>query len=67
MLPVIPADAAPMVVLPALAAVATPVVVIVATLGLDEDQVTEAVRSWVLPSLYVPVALYWILDPTFAD
>jgi hypothetical protein len=37
--------------------VARPPLAIVATLGLDEVHVTEAVMFWVLLSVYVPVAV----------
>jgi hypothetical protein len=45
-----------MVVVPAVIAVALPPLAIVATAVVDEAQVTCVVRSWWLPSLYVPVA-----------
>ena len=49
--------AASIVVCPTATALASPVVLIVATPGADELHVTLVVRSWVLPSLYVPVAV----------
>ena len=56
-LPVIPLSVAEMLVLPALTAVASPALVMVATPVFEEAQVTEPVRFWVLPSEYVPVAV----------
>ena len=43
--------------IPAPTAVARPVEEIVATAGVAEDQATELLRFWVLPSLKVPVAV----------
>jgi hypothetical protein len=51
------------VVLPADIPVASPVALMVATLVLLDDQVTVLVRSRVLPSENVPVALYWDVPP----
>ena len=42
---------------PAATAVARPAEEIVATDGVSDDQVTELVRFWVLPSLKVPLAV----------
>jgi len=42
---------------PTLFPVARPDALTVATAVLEEDQVTELVRFWVLPSLNVPVAV----------
>lgn len=42
---------------------ARPLAAIVATLVLEEDQVTELVRFCVLPSLYVPVAVNCWVSP----
>lgn len=42
---------------PAETAVARPAEEIVATDGVSDDQITELVRFWVLPSLKVPVAV----------
>jgi hypothetical protein len=39
----------------------------VATAGADEVQVEEVVRFWVLPSLYVPVAVYCWVPPAEMD
>ena len=50
-------DAAVIVVWPAPDAVARPAALIVATEGVEEIQLTEVVRSWVLPSLNKPVAV----------
>ncbi len=59
--PVIAPDAAVMVVLPAATPEARPLdppaLLIVATAGADELQVTDAVRTCVVPSVYVPVAV----------
>lgn len=60
---VIPPCAALMFVVPAPAPVAKPDAVIVATDEFDEDQVTEPVRFWVVPSLKVPVAVNWSVVP----
>ena len=56
-LEVTPLCAAVMLVEPMPEPVARPVVVIVAAAALEEVQVTEVVRFWVLPSLNVPVAV----------
>ena len=50
-------DAAVIVVWPGADPVARPLVLIVATDGVEEPQLTDAVRSWVLPSLNNPVAV----------
>ena len=60
-------EVALIVAVPALRVVATPPEVIVATLEFDEVHVTEVVRFWVLPSVYIPVATYWTFAPTFTD
>jgi hypothetical protein len=44
-----------------------PALLAVATAGLEELQVTESVRSWVVASLYVPTALNCSEVPTEAD
>ncbi len=62
--PLIDPSAAWMVVLPTLTPVASPPLLMVATPGLVELQVAEFVRSWWLPSLYVPVAANCCGDPT---
>src|SRR5208282_5597131 len=49
--------AAVIVALPVLSPLASPPIFIVATAGADDIQATEEVISWVVPSLYVPVAL----------
>ena len=64
-LPTMLPEVALIVVLPCLRAVARPADVIVATLVVDELQVTELVRFWVLPSVYLPVAVYCTLVPIF--
>ena len=63
-LPVIPLSVAEMLVLPALTAVASPALVMVATPVFEEAQVAEPVRFWVLPSEYVPVAVNCWVAPT---
>ena len=50
-------DDAVIVVWPGADPVARPLVLIVATDGVEEPQLTDAVRSWVLPSLNNPVAV----------
>jgi hypothetical protein len=44
--------------------VATPAVLIVTAVEFEEAHVTVAVRSWVLPSLYVPRAVKACVPPT---
>ena len=39
----------------------------VATFVADEVQVTVAVRSWLVPSLYLPVAVSWSVRPSATD
>src|SRR6266850_2283369 len=56
-----------MVVLPTATPVATPAAVMVAAAVLLELQVTEAVRFCVLPSVYVPVAVYACVRPLAID
>ena len=58
-------EVALIVVLPCLRAVARPTDVMVATLVVDEVQVTELVRFWLLPSEYLPVAVYCTLVAIF--
>ena len=53
-----------MVALPAATPVATPALLMVATAVLEELQVTELVRFWVVPLLLVPVAVSWSEAPT---
>jgi hypothetical protein len=55
--PVMLPDFALIVVLPAVAAIAKPPAVIVATAGEEEFHVAALVRSWLLPSLYDPMAV----------
>ncbi len=60
--PVTEPDVADIVVSPTAALVATPAAEIEATAPADELQVTAEVRSWVLPSLNVPVAMNcWVV------
>jgi hypothetical protein len=61
--PTIEPEVALMVVVPTLALVAPPVALMVATLTVAEAHVTVLVRSWVLPSLNVPVAVNCWLVP----
>lgn len=51
-------ELAEIVAVPALPLLANPVLPIVATEIGDDVQMTEFVRIWVLPSLYVPIAEY---------
>jgi hypothetical protein len=55
--PFIAPKAASIVVCPAATPLASPVALIVATPGAEEPHVTVLVRFWVLPSLYVPLAV----------
>jgi len=55
--PVIPPDAALIVVVPVATLAARPLLLIVTTFVADESQVTVPVRFCVLPSLKVPVAV----------
>src|SRR5712691_2188590 len=55
LLPVTPAQLAPIWEVPWAVPVARPPAVTVATAVFDETHVTELVRSWVLPSEYMPV------------
>ncbi len=64
---VIPFCVAPIVLVPAATPVTRPAAVIVATDEFDELQVTEFVRSCVLPSLKVPAAVNWALVPLAID
>jgi hypothetical protein len=50
-------ELAVIVVAPVTTPVASPLVLIVAMLGLEELQVAVLVRSWVLPSVKLPVAV----------
>jgi hypothetical protein len=63
--PLIVPDVAWIAVLPGDTAVANPVLLIVATLTLEEDHVTDVVRSRVLLSLKVPIAVNcWVVPLT---
>ena len=61
--PVMPADVAVIEDVPAATAVRSPVAEIVVTDGEADAQVEVAVRSAVLPSEYVPVAVSWSVAP----
>lgn len=50
-LPMIPADEAEIVLVPAVTPVASPAILTVATVGVEDDQLEEEVRFLVLPSL----------------
>ena len=63
-LPEIAPEATLMVVVPAVIAVARPLPLAVATIGLDEFQVTCVVKSRLVPSEYVPVAVNCWVTPT---
>jgi hypothetical protein len=63
-LPLTPPKVAEMVVVPAAAVVARPVAPIVATFAFEEVQVTCVVRSCVVASEYVPVAVNCCVAPT---
>jgi hypothetical protein len=65
--PVTPLEAAEIVVVPAPTPVARPEAVMLATDGLDEAQVAVEVRTFVLPSLYVPVAVNCWVFPAAID
>jgi hypothetical protein len=54
--PLMDPEVAVMVAVPGVRPVATPDVVTVATAVFEEVHTAEEVKSWVLPSLYVPVA-----------
>jgi hypothetical protein len=60
-------DLAVIVVDPTAAVVARPARLMVATLVAEDAQLAEDVRSWVLPSEYVPVALNWAVVPFAID
>jgi hypothetical protein len=60
-------EAAVIVVEPVATPVLKPALFTVAIVGEDEVHVAEAVRSWVVPSLYVPVALNCWVRPTTTD
>jgi hypothetical protein len=54
---IVPKKVAVMVAVPAAMAVASPLLLTVAAAGLDETQVTWVVRSWLVPSEYIPRAV----------
>ncbi len=54
---------APMVLEPAASALARPAALMVATLVLLEVQVTRAVKSWLVPSVMVPLAVNCCVSP----
>jgi hypothetical protein len=60
-------DAAPIKELPTPTAVARPVTPIVATLESDVVHIALVVKSWVLLSVYVPVAMNCFVDPKSMD
>jgi hypothetical protein len=60
-------EAAEIVVLPPTNAFAIPVALIAATPGIDELQTADCVRSWIEPSLYVPVAENCKVYPCASD
>ena len=66
-LPVTVPEFAEIVVLPTAAPVASPAAVTLATVEDEELHVTDAVRFWVDPSLYVPVAVYCSFVPDAVD
>jgi hypothetical protein len=57
LLEVMPFCVAEMLLEPTPAPLARPLALIVTAAGFDELQIAEAVRSWVLPSLKVPMAV----------
>jgi hypothetical protein len=61
--PVMPPEEAEMVLLPAATPVARPETLIVATEAVADNQLAAAVRSFVVPSLYVPVAVNCCVAP----
>src|SRR5262245_15474196 len=63
-LPLTDPEVAEIVVVPPATPVASPDALTVATDGVDEAQVTCAVRSCVVPSEYVPVAVSCCVAPT---
>jgi len=62
--PLMPFDAAVIVVVPKCTPVANPPVLMLALAGVEEVQVAELVRSLVGPLEYVPVALKCCVTPT---
>jgi hypothetical protein len=65
--PVTDPELACMLVLPVPTVLARPALLIVATVAFDELHVTELLRSCVLPSLYVPVAVNCCVRPLATD
>ena len=65
--PVIPAELAEIVVVPAATLVARPETLMVATVVIDDSQLAVDVRTFVLPSLYVPVATNCCVVPAVMD
>ena len=65
--PVIPAELAEIVVVPAATLVARPETLMVATAGVADSQLAVDVRTFVLPSLYVPVAANCCVFPAVID
>jgi hypothetical protein len=61
--PVTLPEVALMLAVPGVVAVASPALLIETIDGLADDQLTAVVRSFVLPSLYVPVALNCCVCP----
>jgi hypothetical protein len=56
-----------MVLLPGATPLAKPVLLITATAGFEELQIALSVKFWVLPSLYIPVALNCCVLPFTID
>jgi hypothetical protein len=65
--PVTEPEVAVIVVVPGVTLVAYPAVPIVATAETDDAQLADCVRSWVLPSVYVPVAVNCCFSPAGTD
>ena len=66
-LPLTPEDAAVIMVDPMAALVAKPLLDIVAALEFEELQLAVFVRSWLLPSVKVPIAMNWREVPSAID
>jgi hypothetical protein len=56
-----------MVLLPGATPLAKPVLLIIATAGFEELQIALSVKLWVLPSLYIPVAVNCCVLPFAID
>lgn len=67
MLPLTPESVPVIFAVPCVRVVTTPAVETVATLASDEVQVTLAVRSLLVPSLYSPVAVSWSARPAATE